>query len=392
MNFPIDSNTHEILMDKYGDSAYEIAGRYAMRFRNGVTPSVTWGAAYLTVQHSQYLTQICLDDRPDTVATHKNHVFLGMGNWLRHSPYSQIKGWREADKAYFAEGGAIQAMIPHKDYLAILLEDAIHGITGNSFANFAVRELLKGKGPLNKRSAAVVNELIYFVARDGIYQWDGNTIVNVSKHIRSDLNSYTLTNACGFNNKGEYWVSFPSNAVTLIFDPDTFRLDDRGDGRVSFYKQTFGVNEWLPCFGMGDTGYVLAAVNGASQVRLDQCETGTADFVGTTSTITMQIRTRDEPYGKSQIDKTYRRIKTQLGQVSATAGINYLVKLYGMNRAASSSVSIPVTVAVGTGLNTNIIGVPPDLDGYTLALYVKHDSQYAASFLGYSVEVSQRGY
>lgn len=393
MTFPIDSNTNEILVDKIATVNSTVGGVYAMRMIANNGTSVTWAADYVSVQHTQYLSQLLLNDKPDTVATHKSHLFLGMGNWLRHSPRSTLKGWREENKEYFTEGGYIQAMVPHVDYLAVMLDNAIYGISGNSWSDFATKLMNNTKGPINKRSAAVVNEEIYFVARDGVYGWNGTRLLKLSKHIQSDIDAYTLTNAVAAKIGAEYWVSFPSNSITLIFDPDTFRLDDVGDGRMSFYKFTgYAVNQFLPYTGAGDTGSLVAIVN-STNARLDKLETNTFDYIGsTTTTIPMVFRTRDMPFGNGQQNKLFRRLKIALGQVTLTGGGVYTIKHYANNAAGEVTASAQYTAATGTGQDITYLGIPPGIDGYTYGVYVAHDSRCDARLNGFSVEVEKRKY
>lgn len=395
MNFPIDANTQEILVDKIATVNSTVGGVYAMRFtvENAPATVTSWACKSIKVKHSQYLTQLCLNDKPDTVTTHKSHMFLGMGNWLRHSPRSTLKGWREENKEYFTEGGAIQTMLTHGDYLAVMLDNAIYGISGNSWDNFATRIMNNTKGPINKRSAKVVNEEIYFVARDGIYGWNGSRLLKLSKHIQSDIDGLSLTSAAAEKINAEYWVSFPSNSMALIFDPDTYRLDDVGDGRMSFYKFTgYAVNQFLPYTGAGDTGSLVAIVNGTN-ARLDKLETNTFDYIGgATTTIPMVIRTRDMPFGNGQQNKLFRRLKLVLGQVTLTGGGVYTIKHYANNAAGEVTASAQYTAATGTGNDITYLGIPPGIDGYTYGVYLAHDSQCDARLLGFSVEVEKRKY
>jgi hypothetical protein len=396
MNFPIDPNTSEILVDHIATVNSTVGSVYAMRaiVENGC--SLTWAADYAKVKHTQYLTQLCIDDKPDTVATHKSHLFLGMGNWLRYSPnydVAGLRGWREENKEYFKEGGTLLSMISHIDYLAVLLDTGIFGVVGNSWENFALKSMSMGKGPINKRSSALVNEEIYFAARDGIYGWNGSRLLKLSKHIQSDYDTLTVTNAAAHRINSEYWVSFPSNSLTFIFDPDTYRLDDVGDGRMSFYKFTgYAVNQFLPYAGAGDTGNLMAIVNATSTARLDQLETGNYDLIGSTATIPMVIRTRDMPFGNGQQNKLFRRLKLVLGQVSLTGGGVYTIKHYANNAAGKVTASAQYTAATGSGNDITYLGIPPGIDGYTYGVYIAHDSKCDARLLGFSVEVEKRKY
>jgi hypothetical protein len=392
MNFPIDSITNDILVQPYPSSSYNIAGRYAMRFRSGGTlTSATWACGEVKVEHTQYLTQILLNDRPDTIAAHKSHIFIGMGNWIRRAPMNSWKGWRESDKEYFSEGGLIKAMVPHVDYLAILQENAIHGVYGNSWSDFATR-FLQNWGTVNKRTAVVVGDMLFFVSHDGIYGWNGSALMQLTKHIQSDFDALTLTDACAVNNRGEYWVSFPTNGTTLIFDPDMFRQDDMGNGRMSFYKFTgYKVHQFLPYTGTGDNGRLMALVSDTTKLRLDQCETGTSDLLtGTTATISMRAMTRYLDFENNQSTKVFRRIRPLVANVSITAGMNYLVKLYKRDKYGGASVSTFITSSVTTGEYTDLVGSPPGFDGTAFALLIGHDGQCGAKFMGFALQAEGR--
>jgi len=394
MNFPIDANTNELLMEKVASLNSSIGGVFAMRFTNANTIDSTtaWACANIKLEHSQYLTQILLNDRPDTVATHKSHLILGAGNWMHISPYSTVKGWREADKEYFSEGGLVQQMVPQLDYLAILLDNAIYGLYGNSWQNWSTK-LLVSRGTIGKRTAAVVNEEVYFVSRDGIYGWNGSRLLKLSKHIKSDIDSYTKTNAAAAQINGEYWVSFPSNAITETFDPDTLRIDDVGDGRVSFYKFTgYQVDQFIPYTGALDTGALMAIVNTGSQARLDQLETANYDKISASATIPYVFRTRDIPFEKSQQAKVFRRLKIQAAQATATAGAGYRLVHHAFRSDGAATYSASFAVSVGSDIYTTYLGIPPGIEGYTYGLSVSHDTQYDANFFGFSVDVEKRSY
>jgi hypothetical protein len=395
-NFPIDSNTQEILMDRTPSLNSSIGGVYCVRTTMSMTMTTTFSmtCGYVKAEHSQYLTQILLNDRPDVVSTHKSHLLMGSGNWMRVSPYSTLKGWREADKEYFSEGGTIQAIVPHLDYAAIVLDNAIYGLYGNSWQNWSTKLLIGNKGTINKRSAVVVNEELYFVARDGIYGWNGSRLLKLSKHIQTYFDTLTITDACAVSLKGEYWVAFPTNGSLLLFDPDTIRIDDVGDGRVSFYRFPTGytVNQFIPYFGSGDTGVVRVLANVATIPRMDTIETDNFDKITASSTITMEFRTKDYEFGNSQQNKLFRRLKMSINKASAAGGQSWTLKHYANNQGGESTASVAFTVATGTGVDTIFQGIPPGIDGYTYGIYLKHDSQYDAHFLGFGVEVEKRKY
>jgi hypothetical protein len=392
LNFPIDSNSQEILMDRTASLNSSIGGVYAIACTALATQNAAFSAGYVKAEHSQYLTQLLLNDRPDTVATHKSHLMMGAGNWMRVSPYGSVKGWREQDKEYFSEGGVIQAMIPHLNYLAIVLDNAIYGLLGNSWADWSTKLLEGNKGAINKRSACVVNEELYFVSRDGIYGWNGTRLLKLSKHIQTFFDTLTITDATAAAIRGEYWVSFPSNGYTLVFDPDTLRLDDVGDGRMSFYRfSDYPVDQFLPYFGAGDTG-VFRAYRNLGIPKTLTLESGNYDTFTTTIPIAMAFRTRDMEFTNSGLNKLFRRLKMQVAQASNILGNGYSLIHYATNKGGQSSASVAFTVATGSGVDVIYQGIPPGIDGFTYGVYLNHNTAYDAKFLGYSVEVEKRKY
>lgn len=392
-NIPTDPTTGERLMTQYPNSSYTIAGRYAFRARTEQT-STSVGLAQITLNHTQYLTQICLNDRPDTIAAHKSHIFLGFGNWLRVSPLNQFKNWREDQKEYFTEGGFIQQMVTHGDYLAILLDNAIYGVTGNSWVNFATQFLTSERGAASKRGAVIVGDELYFMARDGIYGWNGSRLIKVAKHIRTDLDAETASEAVAANWKGEAWFAFPTTGRVYIFDPDTFRTDDVGDGRVSIYRfPTYTVNMFMNYTGAEDNGRFMGVKNlAATAPRLERLEYDDVDLTsGATATIPVTIFTKYYDFGNPHQMKTFRRVKPRVIRSSTTVGGTYNLRFYRQdNFGGTSYTTSTISASTGTDEFTKDISMAPQMDGKSFALYVSHDAQTTAKFLGFAIEVEGR--
>lgn len=391
LNWPTDPTTGEGLYTQFPDSSYDIAGRYCFRVLTVSQPSASSAyCAYLKVDHTQYLSQILLGDKPDTVATHKNHVFLGMGNWMRVSPYNQLTGWRESDKEYF--GGTIQQMLTHKDYLCILLDSSLYGITGNSWSNWATQFFTDERGAAGKRGAVVVGDEVYFAARDGIYKWDGSTLTKISKHIATDVLGEDASTCAANNWQGVAWFSYPVSGHVYIFDPDTFRSDDVGDGRVSFYRfPTYTASGFMNYTGASDNGRLMAIRN-AAPPYLDRCEYDDVDNIsGTTATIPVTIFTKYFDFDNPHQMKTFRRIKPRFLQSSTTAGGTYNLRFYRQDKFGGASYTVAtITSGYGTSEYEKELSLGPRMDGKTFALYVNHDQQTKTMFLGFAIEVEGR--
>lgn len=237
-DIPQDPVTGDLLMETGPDSIGDpLTGRYCFRAVNQETSlTAALDAQGVGVQHSQYLSQILLNDKPDTVVEHINRIWLGAENWVRFSPWGGLKNWRFVDFEYFRSGGAIQQMVSQQDRLTVLSDDSIHAIFGTSLNNITVRRNIADVGAASKRGAVIANNIVYFVARDGIRLWDGSRAVLLSKHIQDTIDGLGTKFAAATYRKGLLWMSFPLDRTMLTFDPDTFRVDAEGDGRVSFYK------------------------------------------------------------------------------------------------------------------------------------------------------------
>lgn len=91
---------------------------------------------------------------------------------------------------------------------------------------------------------------VFYVAKDGIYGFDGQTATELSKKIwkqidgqhsdiPDDFDECTLAYHDGF-----IWISFPNgiNDEIYIFDPDHIYDDERGDSHAPFYRNIYRQN------------------------------------------------------------------------------------------------------------------------------------------------------
>jgi len=235
-----------------------------------------------------------------------------------------------------------------------------------------------------------VGNFIAFVATDGIYVWNGETVSKVSKHIQTDIDSYTLTNAAATVWKNEYWVSFPTNSVVLVFDPDTFRTDDMGDGRVSFSKFTpYKATQFIPCSGDSDTGYLLATVNQASPY-IARCDYGTQDNITAATNIDMRVKTKYFNFGNFNTPHKYGRVKIKIKDVTAHAGERHTVTFHRDDGDAYET--FEAMVPKGSGYWTEEMRVPYTVDGNTFSVEVRHRESTLSTLIGCSIEVDERSY
>ncbi len=388
-DIPLDSDGVSLwktYTEESADDSYGIPNRFLIRVRFTTAPSAAFDCDYITIHNTQYLTLILFGAYPHTVYVHNGTMFLAERWIVNFSPYQSLKGWREFQTDFFEEGGRIiQQMISFNDMLVILKENTIYTFNTSSLTDPVRSRPLTSVGAVSKRSAAVVGDLLFFVSRDGIYAWDGSREINVSKHIRSDLNTYTLSKAAGIHYDGEYWVGFPDQAITLTADPDTFRTDGAGNGVVSFYKFTgYKSNKFIYQSGAGDNGYLLALVD-EDPPRIDRCDNGLQD--GSTP-IQMTIKTRFYSFTGFQYHKFMGRFKPKVKQVSSSTGSYHVLNYYSEDGIKAASTYL--TVTTGSGFYSRDISLPYSMDGKNISFEMYHDGPTSAGLIGYAVELANR--
>jgi hypothetical protein len=370
---------------KYDQTEGNLTNRYVIRsvFSGLSEPMVSDKIEEMT--HTHYLTQITGDQKPQAVRTHRNHMFLAANNQVQIGIANSIKGWRADRWEYFFEDdNEVKRMETLNNYLVIIKGGRMFAIDGTSWQNWSVRPLGEG-GIVSRRGAVVANGVLWMVDRDGIWMFDGNVHRKVSKHIQSDIDGLTLTDANMYFYKTDVMVSFPSNDTTLIFDPDTIRRDDMGDGRVSFQKWTpYYARQIIHNRGGGDDGNLIL---------LGTNYTGRGDYldydeIEASLPIDMRIQTKLFQFGGEETYKNFARCKAKVGNVSAPAAAEYEFKF--LTEDASNSAII--TTAVGTGSTSQDISVPYTMDGKLISMYIRHNTKYAAKVDTISVDTRERRY
>lgn len=74
----------------------------------------------------------------------------------------------------------ITGMIPRRDELGIGRRDMLWKLTGDSEEDFALVKVVEGKGIYSDDSVAVVRDVGYFLADDGVYAWDSDGVRSIS--------------------------------------------------------------------------------------------------------------------------------------------------------------------------------------------------------------------
>ena len=375
-------------LDADGNVIKGIPNRFILRitFTYGGTPAGPYNADYLTLHNTQYLTFLLENARPHTVYTHNGTMFMAERWILNFSPYQSVKGWKEGSVEFFKEGGRIiQQMISYRDVLVVFKENTIFTYNTTSLSDPIRSRPMSSVGAISSRSAAAVGGLLFFVGEDGLYVWDGSKATKISKHIQSDFDTWTLTDCAGINYQNEYWISFPSNSITLTVDPDTFRSDAAGNGQMSFYKYlSYRSNKFIHNQGAGDNGYLLALID-ADPPRIDRCDIGVAD--GSTA-ITMTAQTKYYNFTGFQNHKFMGRFKPRIKEVSASSGSEHTLNY--RSEDGQKTASTVLTVPVGTGYYSKDISLPYTMDAKNISFEFYHDGAVSAGLIGYALQLTNR--
>lgn len=104
-----------------------------------------------------------------------------------------------------ADAAGITALIPRRNALGVARRDTFVQVTGTQLANFTPITVSGGEqmGCVSQESVVVLNDVAYFLWRDGVYQWDSNGITSITNgQVRSWFTSDT------YFNRAMFWRAF----------------------------------------------------------------------------------------------------------------------------------------------------------------------------------------
>jgi hypothetical protein len=389
-DIPLDS-AGECLMQPYVEvgAPEEIAGRYLFRVIFSTAPSAAVYADYAVISHTQYLTQILQNARPHAVCVHNNQMFLAERNVVNMSPVNSVKGWEEGFVESFISGGVkIIGMESFGDALVVVKEGTIYTLDTNNYLDPIRSRPLTTVGAASPDSIINAGNMLFFASTYGFFAWNGSSAISISKHIQAEFDTYTPASISACFYEGLVYFCNPATSEADVFDPDTFRMTDMGDGRVSFYHWTgYRVDQFLPCTGYGDTGYLLGSDNSTTN-KIVRCENGAYDSLGTATAIDMKLQTKYFSSESLGMQQRWGIVKPIVGKVSAAAGANYVFTFY--SDYADQNVSSTVAATVGSGVYSTWIRLPYYTDGKNLSFHVRHNAVTSAKVVGYSFEFEGR--
>ena len=394
-NIPLDSTTGALAWEKYGDVSSDAdptgvpggaINRYIFRVR--FTTADTAGTCdQLTVSHEQYLNQLFQGDIPSTIAAHKDRVYLGSGSAFTKSPgeLTGLKGWAAADFEYADEGGKdIIAMHSGESFLAIIKEFGWYRYYGTTTANFNLR-FGGEEGGISTRGISSIKSGVIFLSTDGIYFMPPQgELALISKSISSDFTP--VQGDIIINYGGNILVSDPSADTMFWADPDTLRVDDMGDGRVSWWKWT-GQNAECLLYDKGLASATLLLAYDSDNTRIVKAGANAydTDKSAATTNITCTFAPKYESYGTPNTKKRYVRFKPDLSKSG-----DWTLTMKADNGITTDASTI--SSSTGSGHYYGDISIPWELDGYNITFQLVNTTANAVQIYGYSVEVERRAF
>jgi len=124
------------------------------------------------------------------------------------------------------------------NYVHFFKEDRVHRLYGTQPANYQLVELqMRGVKAGCGRSLCVVNELLYYMSRDGVIRYDGSGPVNVSEALGTDQPEAVV---CGAHGKKLYVSGMTTEGPQMYVFDTNYGLWHREDGARAIAFATVG--------------------------------------------------------------------------------------------------------------------------------------------------------
>lgn len=379
----------------YGDISSQIdpdgvsgglLNKYVIRITAGTAPSAASSCTQIKIYNTQYLTQLFQTATAQAVCLHKDRLYLGAENVFRFSPANQVTGWYAYDLEICAEGGLeILQMVSCNDYIAIIKAAAIYTYTGTTTSNF-VLERINALGGVSKRGACFLGGGMAYVAKDGLRFFASGNSYRVSRHIQSDYDALTKTNACMIDWDGNALIMFPTDGIMYWIDPDTFDASDNeaGEGKVAVWKWT-GKQSEIGVFanGDGDNGYLI--LFDLDNTEFYRSSSSPYDYDGESN---IEIPITFQTKYVSEAEPAKRKIgKRFIIDISKSGDWTCTVYVDNGDRSAS------LVIASGTGSTHYItdIALPYILDGYNMSVKIENSTLNTVEIFGITTDTYGRG-
>jgi len=223
-------------------------------------------------------------------------------------------------------------------------------VFGDTQADFLQRKLFD-IGCSSNQSIVKAYGIVYWLSNRGVYSFDGSTPQYLSLNIRKILDGFSqadLSVATGFMRGRMYWLSFPTQGISLGYDLDSqnwFKLGWSTDNAVFDLDNLSEVTAFEPATGIVDSWFAA------------ETDLGLA--------ISSSFTSHLSDSGALGATKRYRYAVLQAPvQAGATANIQVVVDPGPTNKTVTRAVNI------GIGPPRHLVSLPPNLVGFEAQLLV----------------------
>ena len=275
---------------------------------------------------------------------------------LRYSGALQGWAWPTSNLIPIPRVGAttegITALMPRRDDMVVFKRNSVHKITGDDDTSFQRVVVTEGAGLVAPDSVQVIRNIGYGLGEDGVYQYDDDGFVNISReevsewfesdtyfnrsqfpyaegHWNPDQNSYDLHLAAAGSTVLDRWVSYDLSRKKWLGPHKTDAFTPKS---VALVLNSSGSP--IPLVG-GSDGFVYTMNNAA---RTDGTSTA-IDFDVST------IHTANTP----DIEKQFMQMDV-LSKVEAAGTLSVTPTVGGLDAAAQSVMSYDLTLGRQRGV------------------------------------------
>lgn len=169
----------------------------------------------MLVYHPQYVNSF-LSNAPkiNSMCKHYNRIFAiesSNRNALVYSENLDPSNWTASDTNYINladEQGMIIKVITFNDFVYIFKEFGISKLSAySSQETFSITDLFVASGKIYKNSICLCGDKIMFLAKDGLYSFNGYSSTKISSQVESLLGNIDQTNCCSAYFNGKYYLA-----------------------------------------------------------------------------------------------------------------------------------------------------------------------------------------
>ena len=271
----------------------------------------------------------------------------------------------------------ITGIVSWGGYLYVFTETNIYILLGSTPNDFSLRKTNSMVGAIAPRSIKITDVGIGFLARSGVYVFDGNNSNKISTKIESTISGMSKTliqNACAIYDGRKYWLAYTIsggsyNNRIIIYD---ILLKDwtiyQGDAcNVSYFERAYGGTDKGELYGGSSTNngivYQLQASGGTESIS----HSTSNDFSNAVTENTIVSNTPSVQL--TQGDDTYTKFLCHFNGIDA--GTAYTTEDYrarvvtfnGAGQLDTAQAKFGISSFLGNGVNAYTT-VPESIDWY----------------------------